>query len=399
MSKILIVGVIILAVVAIAQLTRLYELTRKLRKRREEEVSTADNRLNANLMLVFMFLFFGFFIYLTAAYGDKMLPVSASEHGETVDLLMMLNIAMISVVFFLVNGALFVFAHKYYARKGGKALYQPHNNKLEMIWTIIPSIVLFGIIISGLVVWNDINSEASDDAVVLELYSKQFDWTARYPGEDGVLGESSFNFISTTNALGLIAPETIEAKLAEIDTQIAEYQDQLENEVYSDEIQESKEVALRRLFAQKKRINSFRYNEDMLDKAYDDRIVKAEFHIPVNREVKFEFRSQDVIHSAYMPHFRAQMNTVPGMTTTFKFTPTITTDSMRLITGNEDFNYVLLCNKICGAAHYNMQMNIVVESEADYKKWLEGQKTFEASLGLGESETEEGIADNNIKVD
>lgn len=47
---------------------------------------------------------------------------------------------------------------------------------------------------------------------------------------------------------------------------------------------------------------------------------------------------------------------------------------MREITGNENFNYVLLCNKICGAAHYNMQMDIIVESQEDYEKWLSEQK-------------------------
>jgi cytochrome c oxidase subunit 2 len=111
-------------------------------------------------------------------------------------------------------------------------------------------------------------------------------------------------------------------------------------------------------------------------------------------------RSQDVLHSAYMPHFRAQMNCVPGMVTQFSFTPTITTEEMRLqpeiidkvkrtnkiraeraASGEEnsdpwEFDYVLLCNKICGKSHYNMQMKIIVESEEDFQKWLDSQKTF-----------------------
>ena len=95
-----------------------------------------------------------------------------------------------------------------------------------------------------------------------------------------------------------------------------------------------------------------------------------------DKPVLFKFRSRDVIHSAYMPHFRAQMNCVPGMETTFEFTPTITTAEMRKKLGNDKFNYVLLCNKICGAAHYNMQMDIIVESQEDYDKWLSDQKTW-----------------------
>jgi len=111
----------------------------------------------------------------------------------------------------------------------------------------------------------------------------------------------------------------------------------------------------------------------------DDKVVKGEFHIPKGIPVQFVFRSQDVMHSAYMPHFRAQMNVVPGLKTQFNFTPTKTTAEMREITNNEEFNYILLCNKICGAAHYNMQMDIVVDTPEDYAKWLTEQKEFGAS--------------------
>jgi cytochrome c oxidase subunit 2 len=109
-------------------------------------------------------------------------------------------------------------------------------------------------------------------------------------------------------------------------------------------------------------------------------------------------RSQDVLHSAYMPYFRAQMNCVPGMVTEFAFEPTYTTAEYRelpymiakvaninairakksidLVAKGEpaldpyQFDFLLLCNKICGASHYNMQMKIVVDTPEDYAKWL-----------------------------
>jgi cytochrome c oxidase subunit 2 len=77
-----------------------------------------------------------------------------------------------------------------------------------------------------------------------------------------------------------------------------------------------------------------------------------------------------------MPHFRAQMNTVPGVPTRFKFTPTITTDSMRVITDNSEFDYILLCNKVCGAAHFNMSIKIVVDTEEEYAAWIAQQKEY-----------------------
>ena len=78
----------------------------------------------------------------------------------------------------------------------------------------------------------------------------------------------------------------------------------------------------------------------------DDKVTR-ELHLVVGKPVLMKLRSQDIIHSAFMPHFRVQMNCVPGMTTQFVFTPTKTTKEMKMLEG-DDFEYVLLCNKICG---------------------------------------------------
>ena len=114
-------------------------------------------------------------------------------------------------------------------------------------------------------------------------------------------------------------------------------------------------------------------SDDKLKAAEDD-IMTKELHLPVGKQVLLQFRSQDVIHSAYLPHFRVQMNCVPGTTTQFAFTPTITTKEMKKELDDDSFEYVMLCNKICGAAHYNMQMKVVVETEEEYNEWLESQK-------------------------
>ena len=69
------------------------------------------------------------------------------------------------------------------------------------------------------------------------------------------------------------------------------------------------------------------------------------------------------------------MNTVPGLTTRLKFTPEISTEEMRDIKEDKKFNYVLLCNKICGGAHYKMKMIVVVLEESDYNKWMKVKMT------------------------
>ncbi len=380
MSKLLIVVVLVFAVIAIAQLTRVYELSRLLRGKKEEEISLANNKMNAWLWLIFMISFYGFFLWLTVEYSDKLLPEAASVHGVLTDKMLNWNFVLVTLIFLVTNTTLFWFCFKYYARPERKALFYPHNNKLEFIWTIVPTVVLTAVIAYGLSTWNDITAEASKDAMVIELYSKQFDWTARYPGEDGKLGKASFNFLSATNGLGLITEQAYNDQVAVVEKDIADTENKLANEGMSDENEEKAVVKLRRLKAQLLRIKSMRGSIEDMKSAEDDKVVKAEFHIPVGKEIKFLFRSQDVIHSAYMPHFRAQMNTVPGMSTTFHFIPTITTAEMRNKLNDQSFEYLLLCNKICGAAHYNMKMTIVVDSEADYKKWLAGQKTFAESI-------------------
>ena len=110
-----------------------------------------------------------------------------------------------------------------------------------------------------------------------------------------------------------------------------------------------------------------------------DDLVLKEFHLPVRESVELVIRSKDVIHSAYMPHLRAQMNAGPGMSTVIHMKPTITTDSMRTIVANPDFEYLLMCNKICGANHFNMKMPLVIEPAGAYTAWLAQQKGFQTA--------------------
>ena len=166
--------------------------------------------------------------------------------------------------------------------------------------------------------------------------------------------------------------------------------------ILTDAAYEAKEDKLYRLQRHRQRIQEIREfdfdgNLSAWEAGMDDRIVKGEFHLPVGQEVEFVFRSRDVIHSAYMPAFRAQMNTVPGVPTRFKMTPTITTDSMRTVLNDPEFDYVLLCNKVCGAAHFNMQMKVIVETEEQYAAWLAEQDEFLVKEGSDEPEMEQAI--------
>lgn len=321
MMVLLVSVTVLLIVISVAQILKIAELSALAKGSNVYEITEKENKLQSILMLVFLVFYFSFFAWQYMKWGGLMLPVSASEHGVGIDSLMNVTWLFIIPVFIITHILLFWFAFKYAYNKNRKADFFSHSNKLEMIWTVVPSLALTILILYGLNNWNKIMTPVNpeEEHVLIELVGQQFSWGARYAGKDGKLGRAHVNYIEGSNFIGV----------------------------------------------------------DVSDKnAIDDIIVKGEFHLPVNVPVQFVFRSNDIIHSAYMPHFRAQMNCVPGMKTQFNFVPTITTAEMKKITNNEKFEYILLCNKICGAAHYNMQMNIVVESKEEYEKWLSSQKQF-----------------------
>ena len=323
MTNLLIFLVLLLTIAAMVQLVRVNELLSEITNKDPNAVTDEDNNKNGILFLIIGFGFLAFVVWQMITWDHLLLPPASSVHGAEIDTLMKVSMALILVVFFALSPMLFYFAYKYRGRKGNKAYFFAHNNKLEVAWTVIPTIILTALIIYGLRTWDRAMNPDISKATVIEVYSKQFDWTARYSGSDNILGDANYKLVEGRNTLGV----------------------------------------------------------DTNDKNAADDIVVREVHLPVNKPVLLKFRSQDVIHSAYLPHFRVQMNCVPGLSTQFAFTPTKTTAEMKEDEG-EEFEYVLLCNKICGSAHFNMQMKFIVESEEDYNKWLDAQKTIQNSLTL-----------------
>lgn len=343
METFLIIIVAILAVVAFAQIVRVFEISSDLKgKDDSNDVKDSDNNLQGILLGIFGIVLVVSFIWMLIGYDKHLLPGASSEHGLEIDNLMMISMGLIILVFFITQPILFGFSFKFRGSKNRKAVYMEHNNRLEFIWTIVPAVVLAGLIIYGLTTWSDtMNPDNTDEEpMIVEIYAKQFGWTARYSGGDNTLGYANVRMIEGVNSLGV----------------------------------------------------------DVNDENSLDDVVTNELHLPVGKPVLLKFRSQDVIHSAYLPHFRVQMNCVPGTKTQFQFKPTVTTaeirkdpeviakveeiNELRAARGEDayEYDYLLLCNKICGSAHYNMQMKVVVETQEEYDKWMSEQKTFAESL-------------------
>lgn len=297
-----------------------------------------DNDFQGKMFLGFTVFLYAMMVYCLIWMNVIMLPESASVEGVNDDILFNITFWMIGIVQFIMQFLIFYFSFKYRGKKENKAKFFADSHKLELIWTVAPAIVLVVLIGYGLWQWNDIMYVGEDEnPVVIEVYAKQFQWEARYAGEDNALGLGNVNFIKGINTIGV----------------------------------------------------------DMSDANSQDDKQVTELYLPKGRKVLFKFRSQDVLHSAYMPHFRAQMNCVPGMVTQFAFTPKFTTEEMRLrpevidkvdginkirVKNAEEemyvFDYILLCNKICGASHYNMQMKITVVEEAEFNDWLAQKPTL-----------------------
>lgn len=310
--------IVVLIFIVVFQIAKASEYVSVLKG--EKKAFEQNNRINAFLMLVFLVL------GLAAAwwcnkilYGKTLLGFpSASEHGEDIDNMMWITLALTGVVFIITQVLLFWFAYRYQASEKRKVHYYPHNNKLELLWTAVPAIALTVLVSFGLYYWYRITGDAPKHAMEVEITGHQFGWEYRYPGKDSVLGRQNFKLTDAakSNPLG----------------------------------------------------------QDWSDVANRDDLHPSELHLVKDRPVKLIIRSQDVIHDVGLAHFRLKMDAVPGIPTTMWFTPKYTTEEMKKITGNENFVYEISCDQMCGSGHYSMKGTIVVETQEEFDKWIGAQK-------------------------
>lgn len=302
----------------VGKILKVYEISREM-----QGIKPGFNFRRFQGVLLGALLFIGMYgVYWSyTVQGPMSMHESASEHGLEIDFMFNVTLILTTVVFILTHIALFGFSFKYRGSENRKAYFYPHNNSLERIWTIVPAVVLTILVILGFFTWRNITVVSPEDqksAINIEVTGEQFKWNLRYAGSDNEIGKRNYKLTTPTNGLGI------------------DFKDQ---------------------------------------KSWDDKLT-SEIIIPVNKPVRFIIESKDVLHSFYLPDFRVQMNAVPGMPTYFQFTPRLTTAEMREERNNPKYDYVLLCAKICGAGHYNMQAKVTVVSEAEYATWLAKQPLY-----------------------
>lgn len=314
MQTFFIVAVLALGFLITFQIAKASEYVAILRG--EEKTRKQTNKINAFLLLAFLILgLIGVWV-CNEKYGGRILGEPASDHGVLIDRMLYITIALTGVVFVITQVALFWFSYKYQESDNRKAYYYPHNNKLEVIWTVIPAIALTVLVGFGIFYWFKITGDAPKNAMQVEIVGSQFKWEFRYAGADSTFGKKHYRRIPEDgNVLGLMWEDPY---------------------------------------------------------AKDDIVIPSgePLHLVVNKPVKMIIGAKDVIHDVGLVHFRMKMDAVPGTPTTMWFTPTITTAEMKKKTGNPDFVYEISCDQMCGSGHTGMRGEIIVETQAEFDAWM-----------------------------
>ena len=317
-----IIGIIIVVFLGLTILviSRMQKVLKGVNAVDSNATNPEGNKWNAALFIVSLLLGTIGFIWSYFNAEPDFLPTASSVHGRRTDDLFWFSMGILTIPFLVVNFLLFYFSWRYQYKAGKKATFYPENHRLELIWTVIPAIVMALLVFTGWRAWSDITSDAPKDAEVFEIMGKQFGWYIRYPGVDNnKLGNYNYRLIDAQNEMGI----------------------------------------------------------DLSDEnAFDDFISTSELHIPVNKPVLLKIRARDVLHSVFIPHMRVKMDAVPGMPTKFWFVADKSTAEMKAETGNPNFDYEIACTEVCGRGHFAMKLRLIVEDEASYRKWMAEQKTF-----------------------
>jgi cytochrome c oxidase subunit 2 len=273
-----------------------------------------NNRINGFLMIVFLVLGLVGVYWCNELYRGKILGESASVHGEQIDRMLYITIAITGVVFIITQIILFWFAYKYQHSADRKAYYFPHDNRLEVIWTVVPAIALTVLVGFGLFYWFAITGDPPKGTMEVEITGKQFGWIFRYPGKDQVFGKKYYQNISDkdNNSLGLLWDDPY---------------------------------------------------------THDDLVVNSEMYIVKGQPVKLIINSRDVVHDVGLVYFRQKMDAVPGTPTTLWFTPKFTTEEMKSRLHNPDFEYEISCDQMCGRGHYTMRGIVKVVTQEEFILW------------------------------
>ena len=204
----------------------------------------------------------------------------ASTAADDIDYLLDVAIVLSSFVFSVVMVMLGWCVYAYRAKPGDEGDGEPihGNTRIEIAWTVIPTIIVTGLAAYSWIVLDDIEAEASN-AMPITVTGQQFAWSFEYP---------------------------------------------------------------------------------------DEGIESDELHVVVDRQIAVEMRALDVLHSFWVPEWRIKRDAVPGA-------PGAGIDDDFVVTPDKEGTFSLICTELCGLGHSTMRAPVVVESQAEFDKWVKTQ--------------------------
>jgi cytochrome c oxidase subunit 2 len=216
-------------------------------------------------------LFGGIMILTFAGFAMvDWMPPAASKHAEGVD-------GMIDYLF-LTTGAIFVIGHVVLIRfiwkfgRGGETESPVTSARTERRWSIAPVVAMaliseVGVLVIGLPVWDEIYGDVPEDALIVDVAARQFEWIVRYPGPDGEFGRTLPEEINgQSNPIGLDPSDGL---------------------------------------------------------GVDDIVERNVIHLPVDRTAYLRLRSHDVLHAFSVAAFRVKQDIIPGLIGSTQFVPTV----------------------------------------------------------------------------
>ena len=219
--------------------------------------------------LALIILFGALTLFCVIGFATDPRSEVASEEGAGIDRVITYLLWATGVIIVIGNIVLCTFLWK----SGSQKEYGRPSRRAEWLWGLIPVLIMSilseaGVLIVGAPVWNSMYVDEPDNALVIEVVGKQFEWFVRYPGKDGVFGRIDWEQVhGVDNPIGL----------------------------------------------------------DENDPAAQDDVVKrGDVFVPNKRPIIVRLRTHDVIHSFFVPEFRVKQDVLPGLTTRLKFTPTRT---------------------------------------------------------------------------
>ena len=305
-------------------------------------------------------------ISLWVGQHHGLMPEQASEQAPLVDNFFNLMVTIATALFLVVEGAIVIFVIQYRQRKGDDTDGDPTegNIPLEIVWTAVPAIIVIGLGIYSVQVYNDMGGFAPTRQSMMAHHQA--------PGSGHPIMSSA-----------LAAPLTADPQPSEANNGV--------DVAYTYGIGATPD--------EESKASELTVNVTGLQYAWifnypDNGAISGELHVPVGQSVQLNLSAQDVIHSFWAPQLRLKQDAIPGQETQLQFVVTKPGD------------YPIVCAELCGSYHGSMRTRLIAHTPEAFDEWLESNRVAQqpnldqaVAENLTDLSTPDGLANYADKID